>query len=438
LAALLHRLSAQPIEIILCDKSGRFGAGPAYSTPFSYHLLNVRAQDMSAFEDIPTHFTDWLNANPETHKHFDTKMPIAVQFAPRCLYHDYLQYLLNTLKSDKSGKLKIIFETVEVTDVETTSDHVEIVFRDQRRIKVDKVVLAIGNNPPSRFPFPVDADIQCIHNPWDYQAVNHIPKQDPVLIVGTGLSMIDAVLSLYHQQHQGMIYAVSRHGLLPLPHADISPLYPLDKAVLATGLPGLTKQLRLTCKTHMATDGDWRSVVNALRLHIPHIWENFNVKDKKRFLRHLLPYWNIHRHRVHTTIMDLLSHLINQQQFKVLSGRVVEAKQGAAKIKLRHQHQATEVPARWLINCMGPAQYMGPEQQPLLNTLIKRQLVTIDTLGLGFVIDSSCALKDASGKASNICYAAGAPTKGALWEIGAVPEIRRQIFDLAGHLLAKR
>jgi uncharacterized NAD(P)/FAD-binding protein YdhS len=438
IAAVLHKLSQRPIEIIICEKSGHFGAGPAYSTPFFHHLLNVRAQDMSAFQDDPTHFTNWLSHHADKDKYFDSHIPLGEQFAPRQLYHQYLQSLLETLQAGQSKKFKLILEPVEVVDIDLLSDGGMLIFQDGRKAQIDKVILALGNNPPTVFPFPVSADIQCINNPWDYTAVANIASSDPVLIVGTGLSMIDAVLTLYHQRHQGMIYAVSRHGLLPLPHADIKPGYPLTTSSLSSDIRHLTTSLRAICQSHVEEGGDWRSVVNTLRLHIPKIWEKASVKDKKRFLRHVLPYWNIHRHRVHTVIMDLLSALSAQRQLKIMSGYVVRAKQGLAKIKLRHSQEITDIPVKWLINCMGPVQQLKATSQPLLGAILKRKVATIDTLQLGLSVNSLGALKDDSGHPSTILYALGAPTKGTLWEINAVPDIRSQIFDLARHLLAMR
>lgn len=428
LAAVLRRLSAGPIEVVLCDKSGSFGAGPAYSTPFDYHLLNVRAQDMSAFEDKPAHFTDWVTANPDRLSYFDQHKPLGEQFAPRKLYYDYLQWLIKDLCSDHA-LFKITFESAEVIDVEARERGALLVFSDQRRIPVDKVILAMGNHLPASFPFPLADDIQRIANPWDYQAVNDIPKDAPVLIIGTGLSMIDAVLTLHHQQHKGAIYAVSRHGLLPLPHADNRPAHPLDAVTGEQSLRVLTAYLRRVSESHSQEGGDWRSIINSVRTRIPDIWQKMSLVDKKRFLRHMVSYWNIHRHRVHTTIMDLLTQMSEQGQLVVMSGRVQSVQSGLANIQLRHGRGVKQVPVKWVINCMGPTQTFSADTSPLVKALLRRDMVSLDALQLGLNI---------SPLAAETMYALGAPTKGATWEIGAVPELRRQIFALARHLLARR
>ena len=45
-----------------------------------------------------------------------------------------------------------------------------------------------------------------------------------MVIIGTGLSMVDQALSLLNKGHRGPILAYSRRGLLPLPHAASKPL----------------------------------------------------------------------------------------------------------------------------------------------------------------------------------------------------------------------
>jgi uncharacterized NAD(P)/FAD-binding protein YdhS len=431
LAAQLQRLSPDPIDIILCDKSGRFGAGPAYSTPFLHHLLNVRVQDMSAFEDDLDHFSHWLSKQKDKHVHLDAKVPLSQQFVPRNFYYDYLQDLIKSMPS-------ATFVAAEVVDIELKDKQLSLLLHGQRRIDVDKVVLALGNPPPVSFPFPVSDDIHCIHHPWDYTAVNSIGKHDPVLIVGSGLSMIDAVLTLHHQQHCGPINVVSRHGLLPLPHADSRSVNFFDAKQMSSTLRGLAKQIRLVSKSHMQEGGDWRSVMNALRSLTPSLWGELSLGDKKRFLRHVLPYWNVHRHRVHTAIMEKLDQLSRDGQLNVYGARVLEVAAGKAKISQRHVRQVADIPVTWLVNCMGPAQYMQAGHQPLLAALLDRQVVKLDPLKLGFAIAPSCALIDSQGVVSERLYALGASTKGELWEINAVPDLRRQIFALSRHLLAMK
>jgi uncharacterized NAD(P)/FAD-binding protein YdhS len=433
-AATLHKLSPRPVDITLFDKTGCFGVGDAYRTPFPFHLLNVRARDMSAFEDDPRHFVNWLTAHHSSSEQINNVIPLADQFVSRPLYANYLRDLLAELQGEPRSRLKLHLESMEVVDVVLAGDKAQLILQDGRDVWVDKVILALGNNPPMPLPFPVSDDVHCITNPWDYVAPKHIPSDDPVLIVGTGLSMIDTVLTLQSQQHQGKIYAVSRRGLLPLPHAEIKQPYQLTQADLPHNLLLLTKYLRTKSHLHNKEGGDWRAIVNELRAHLPALWEKSSLLDKKRFIRHLLPYWNIHRHRVQPGILDLLHDLAAKQQFQLLGGRVLKVEKGLASIRLRHQQAVSTFPVKWIVNCLGPAMTVIDTPQTLVRALLKRHLASLDVLNLGLTVSSSGALKDAHGQVSSVLYTLGSMRRGASWESIAVPEIRKQCFTLATQL----
>ncbi len=429
LLAAISRLAKNPVEIIVFEKTGHFALGEAYKTPYYYHLLNVRAKDMRALEDEPNHFLQWLQRHPSINAYSDPAVPLAEQFMPRKLYGEYLT---DILKQSQLGKVHVTLATAEVVDVipNAAQDQAVIILQDGQQYSVDQVVLAMGNPSPAAFPFPVQA-LHNIAHPWDYTAPTSIPKHDSVLIVGTGLSMIDAVLTLHHHGHQGMIYGLSRHGLLPLRHADYSAPFELDKNLSTT----LTDLSRYVCaeSRHLKTQGaDWRSVMNAIRPQVVKLWQAMTVKDKKRFVRHLLPYWNIHRHRVHTGIADLLAQMESAKQLHIMAGRVLKVEGDKVVIKLRGQDHTLQLNAQWLINCMGPS--MHPVSQPLLAALLKRGLATLDESKLGLALCRNGRLIDEKGNISSILCAIGPLRRATEWETSAVPEIRKQCFDLANYL----
>jgi uncharacterized NAD(P)/FAD-binding protein YdhS len=427
LAAALHRYAHHPLEIHLFEKTGQFGAGDAYRTPFSYHLLNARANDMSALEDDARHFVDWLQQHAATK--LDIDQPIARQFVPRVLYHQYLQTLLKNIYGDV--RLHLIPE--EVVDLELVGSKVMLTLKNQQSMLVDKVVLALGNNPPSKLPFPVSADINSIENPWNYTALNNIPADQPVMIIGTGLSMVDAILTLRHQQHRGKITAVSRHGLLPLPHSEHCAPVAMGVETLPRNVPDMMKVVRSAARELMRQGGDWRGIINAVRPQLGDIWQRSSEYDKKQFLRHVLPYWNIHRHRVHQKLHDLLTTMRNDGGLEVLAGRIKSASGGEVRVQLRQSHRECSLPVKHIINCMGSS--FQPAEQPLLQALLQRQLIQFDALRLGIDATAACELKMPTGEISSSCYVLGPPMRGEVWECIAVPEIRKQCKLLARALL---
>lgn len=427
LAANLVRYQQHRLEISLIDKRAVFGLGEAYSTPYPYHLLNVRAHDMSAFEESPDHFVEWLQTILYPQDQLDINLPLPKRFVPRMMYGKYVQNLIHEVAD------QVTLIANEVIDIDPQQNAVALTLRDGQQIQADKVALALGNGVQGNFPFPVSG-VKCINNPWDFSAPTQIPTDDTVLIIGTGLSMIDVMLTLRNQNHRGKIYALSRHGLLPLPHTE-NHIADFDLAItMHETIAALTKKIRTLAKTHRQAGGDWRSIVQALRPLIPSIWSQATIQDKKRFIRHVLPYWSVHRHRVHQKLAAMLQEMMTQGQLEIIAGRVLEIDNGIAKIKLRHVDGVRNLPTQWVINCMGPSQMLSGKQQPLIAALERRGLVSFDELNLGFSISPSGNIIEKSGKPSPFLYALGPPTKGMAWETIAVPEIRKQCLTIARHI----
>lgn len=438
LVAALKRYADQPLSIYLYEKTNNFGAGDAYRTPYPYHLLNARVHDMSALEDDSDHFLDWLNQHPETKQYLELDEPLAKQFVPRILYHQYLQAILADVQSVGASLVSLQTVPAEVTKIVPTGDGVTVTLADGATSMVDDVVLALGNNPPGDFPFAVPAEVSEINNPWDYTALKDIPADEPVMIVGTGLSMVDAVMTLYQQHHKGKIYAVSRRGLIPLPHTDSKAPCHLDCASLPTDMLPLTKVVREACATLDHQGGDWRNVINHMRHSLEELWLRLDLKAKKQFLRHVLPYWNIHRHRVHEKLYNLLVQLQQQAQLQVLAGRVQGFNGETVCVRQRKTHAELNFPVKHIINCMGSSFDYALNKQPLLADLYQHDLISLDELRLGLAVNDDYQLITKSGQPLESFYTLGPPMRGELWECIAVPEIRKQCKRLAGKILAKQ
>lgn len=433
LLAALHKLN-QPVHISLIGNAAQFGLGEAYSTPFFYHLLNVRAQDMSLYADEPTHFVDWLSQCSQAKDILDPNIPYHHQFVSRKLYGEYLQDLLSTITNEANHPTKISLEKSEVVDVWQDGEQIIVLLQEGRKLNFDKVIFALGNLTQAQFPFPIADDMQCIHHAWDYKAPATIPADDPVLIVGTGLSMIDTVLTLYHHQHRGKIYAVSRRGLLPLAHAEEKfPRVELPE-MDETNLREILKQVRHFSENHPLTQGSWRAVIDTLRWQMPALWQKMSVSARKQFLRHLLSYWNIHRHRVPLHVLNLLKQMQKTQQLDIKSGRIQKAVNNQVTLRVAAQEELVHLPVKWLINCTGPALNFARAAPPFIQKILQRGLVTLDPLHLGLDVAPNSAIKTPTGISKKL-FALGPPVRGIFWECTAVPDIRLQSWHLAKTLL---
>jgi uncharacterized NAD(P)/FAD-binding protein YdhS len=435
---LLHRCPPA-IRITLIERHRQFGLGQAYATPNPNHLLNVPAGRMSAFHDRPSHFLDWLQAQPAEALMGVT--PAAGTFVPRELYGAYVRSLLNDemRRTELRDRLELV--RGEVLGLDRSGHPLVLQLDRDRTITADLAVLAVGNVPPEPMPVADSSfyDTRLYRpDPWAADALTGLDAATPVLLVGTGLTMVDAVVSLLDQGHTGPIHAVSRRGLLPRRHAAAPPGPAGEALPFPTGVRALTRFLRTESRRAQDAGGSWHGVVDALRPFTVDIWQAMPVNDKRRFLRHLRPWWDVHRHRMPGSVADRIEAARTSGQLTVRPGRIrAYAPDGdsvLAQIQVRGQAAPTALRVGRVVNCAGPGADYDRIAHPLVRRLLDDGTVQPDPLRLGLAVTGTCALINRSGEISRRLFAVGPVTKGTFWEMTAVPDIRRQCELLAQHL----
>ncbi len=438
----LHLLRRCPAttRVLLIERGPRHGAGLAYGTLNPAHLLNVPAAKMSAFPDRPLHFLQWLQQRPAA----DTggEAPGPGTFAPRALYGAYLRSLLYDALQDPAQRNRLVLVRDEVTGLELDAPTTCLRCAHGQPVQADLVVLATGNLPPC--PIPVgDGSFFTTrfyrHDPWASDALADLAADAPVLLLGTGLSMVDATIALLEQGHRGPIQTVSRRGLLPYRHVSVPPPPPVA-ATYPTRLTALTRHIRGQARSAAAAGSDWRAVVDAIRPFTADLWQALSVAERNRFLRHLRPWWDIHRHRMAGAIADRIDAARASGQLRVHAGRLqafaIEQDTVLATIRPRGGGAPVTLSASRVINCTGPGIECGRLTDPLLLTLLRDGAVRPDPLGLGLDVALSGAVRAADGSLSRRVFAIGPLTRAAFWEMTAVPDIRGQCETLAQRLSA--
>lgn len=419
LAANISKLSSGAI-IQIMESSGDFGSGVAYSTDDPQHLLNVRAYNMSAFADRPDDFLNWLQSN---HPQLDYKK---TDFVPRRLYRHYLNNILNELLDNP----KITLHHDQAIAVRQRHNNMETTTSLNDHIYSDAVILATGNEA-----FAV-SDSQHIIDPWTKHEAYTPAKNDPIIILGTGLTMIDSVITLLNQGHTGSIYALSRRGLLPQTHQPC-PAIALEKSDFSPekGLVALFRQIRELIKEH---NGDWRGVIDGMRPYNAQLWCALSLTDKKRFLRHLRPWWDTYRHRMAPAIADQIHKAITSGQLKVIAGHITNMVEldGAVTVQYeaRQTHNSHSLTAPLLIDCRGGNIKLSGSKNPVIQSLLAQRIGKPDALDLGFDVDENLQLISSDGAAQAPVFAIGPVTKGIYWEVTAIPDIRNEALRLARHL----
>jgi uncharacterized NAD(P)/FAD-binding protein YdhS len=415
-AMLAARLAEAGVRSVLIDRTGAFGPGLAYSTPFEGHLLNVRANRMSAVEGAPDDFADWLKdsagwrADPEG-------------FAPRRFYGEYLQHRLNTVRLAHPDRIQLV--TGEAAAVE--DDGVRL--GDGTRIAAETVVLATG------YPAPRTAagrSRRVISDPWGAGALDKIGPDDAVVIVGSGLTMIDMVLWLDAHGRTGPIRVLSRRGLTPRAHGQHHDTpRPPTEAMLA-GPPSK----RLAEARRLAAGGDWRGMMEGLRPVTARLWSEADTQTRGRWLRHLRPWWDVHRHRVPPEVAATMERLESAGRLVVAAGRIerIDVDDEGVAVHRRPRDGATEPPivGDWLIDCTGPGH--DPAKDPLTGPLIAAGRARLEALGIGLDVAEDGRAIGADGTPDPRLFVLGPPARAAYWETTAVPDIRKRIETLTAAL----
>jgi uncharacterized NAD(P)/FAD-binding protein YdhS len=428
LAARLLRMSGSSVPVFLIERSARPGRGVAFSTECTEHLLNVRARNMSAFPDDPEHFLEWVRLNHDPSVSPD-------DYLPRPLYGQYVASVLQ----QEIERHHCHFEHVqdEAVSIARIGETAEIRLRSGRTLFADKVVIALGNLPPGdpRLPGRTPHSLRYVSNPWKASALGDVAQDTSVLLVGSGLTSVDVAINLRRHGFQGTIHILSRRGLLPQTHKATVTWTPFWDDQSPRTVRGLLRLIRTQVEVAEKAGSGWRAVIDSLRPFTQEIWRSLSFKERRRFLRHVRPYWDVHRHRIAPAIGARIASEIQDGQIEIHAGRVkayAEDIDGAeVTYRDRESGQLERLRVDRVINCTGPEGDCRKVDDPLLTDLMRQKLARPDPLFLGLDVSADGALIDAHGCVSDLLYAIGPVRKGSLWETIAVPELRVQVSELS-------
>lgn len=412
-AMLAARLAEQGMASILINRTRDFGLGVAYSTPFDGHLLNVRSGRMSALAEQADHFVRWLAvhhpalADPEG-------------FAPRRLYGLYVRERLETVEITWPGRIRRVVGEVAAIEADGVS------LADGTRLTTRSVVLATGN--PSPRTAEGGRSPRILPDPWAPGALDPIGAHDDILIVGTGLTMVDMVLRLEAGGWRGRATALSRRGLMPRAHGERpDPAIGPTPTLLSAPLSRRLGEARRLARAH-----GWREVMEGLRPITASLWAAADLATRRRIVRHLRPYWDVHRHRLAPRVAAVMDRLVAERRLGVVAGRVraISADEHTVRLDWQPRHGQTRPPlaAPWLIDCTGPGH--APDADPLTGPLLASGRARLDPLGLGLDLDAEGRVLSADGRPDPALFVLGPPARAAFWETIAVPDIRKRIEDV--------
>ena len=325
LAIELLREGPSPADILLFDQSATFGPGVAFAARHDRLLLNTRVANMSALATDPTHFLRWLWAHDLPEHPAAEIPPSGHAFVARGVYGRYLSDLLGEAEAAAPHDVSLRRIGRRVVGVAERDGVLWLKLSDDSTAVADVAVLCVGNLPPRLPQAPgVETcdDARLIANPWDEASVARIQPSDAVLVLGSGLTMVDVAILLADRGHRGPILALSRHGLLPTEHAPTRRAPPSDGLDRPPTARGLLRQIRLEIACAERAGSGWRAVLDAWRNRVPLLWHRLPMVERRRFLRHLRPLWDVHRHRMAPEIAAQIWAMQANGQLEIRAGTI--------------------------------------------------------------------------------------------------------------------
>ncbi len=448
-----------PLEIYLVERQTDLCKGVAYGTTSPHHPLNVRAERMGAFTNDPGNFYTWLKTHQDVWRKLDPSFSslniTADSYLPRKLYAAYLQDIFHqALVAAKQKNIRCTILHDEAIDARLTEEkQIEVFFSKRAPLCVDDLVLATGIPTNQKFSFE---NPELLANPcyipdiWGPAAESRLKdlcegkygEAKKVVIIGSGLTAMDALATLYSLNYQGTLHLISKNGALPQPHSkDLLPFIPHFKIEeIPKTTSGLFKLFKSHLKQSKTAGLDWRQLIDALRPYTQTIWQSLPVPAKKQFMRHVFSLWNKHRHRISSEEGSLeVVEFYKRKQTLTLSAGIIDHVLSLpnGKLKVVYQSKGTRVSnqleADCVINCSGPTYQIAYHSDPLIQNLLQKQLIVPDEMGLGLKLIQKEML---AGKGEGRIYALGALLFGERFETTAVPEIRQQAYSIAETILS--
>lgn len=418
------------VDVCLVGAPGNFGGGIAYGDARGEHLLNARAGQLGATAGKPAGFARWLNLSEQARD----------AFLPRAAYGEYLLERLHEAESISTNLTTLEHEVVEIDRLPGRGFRVHL--DDGDLFESDCVVLAVGALPPQRLPGVgprLARDPRYVASPWEAGELERIHRDARLLVVGTGLTMVDIVATLNRRGHRGPVVALSRHGLLPQAHTEVAAdpveLPPrLLRTLHESDLHALTAAVR---RLSRCVD-DWRVVVDALRPELQDFWRGLSPMQRARFLRHVRPYWESHRHRMAPKVAAEIDDARASGRLQVVAGRLLRAgiaDQGLhALIRRRGRVEAERHEFDVLVRATGLDTDITRTTHPLVQHLVASGTILPDELGLGMRVSRDSEVLDAQWQPVDGLYCIGALARGECWEMTAINELRSAIYRLARRL----
>lgn len=430
--ACLTRIKT-PFRLVMIEPNSALGRGVAYGSHHPLHLLNVRTRDLSIRAGQPGDFLNWaFRQLDQGENHAGLHDGLAHTFLPRQLFGEYVrQRLFETVAQRPDVAFSVVNAAATSCTASGGTFHIETGGSGTVTANVVFLGTAYGLAP---------ASTKGALNPFDLMPGERLARASSIALIGSGLTMVDVLLGARRDGFRGKALVISRRGQLPRPHA------PKGVVPRQIGLPRskrvslLAAAIRISCEMAEENGTPWQAIINGLRPSLQDIWQGLAPEEQARFLRHLRPFWDAHRHRLPMEVHGRLMAEFSEGRAELLRGHVAEVTRGGDRFTLKILRGSSgHFPARrpelvetdLAFDCSG---FKPDLDQPLIESLFGQSLACPDPHRLGLVVERNGQVLGKSGKPTEGLFAIGPLCQGTLWEITAVPEIVVQADQAAQSL----
>lgn len=412
-----------------------FGHGAAFSTVHPDFRLNVRAQIMQMRPAQPDDFLQWATHNisdPEAHR------PEGA-FYRRVDFARYLDEQINGL----AGIDEVRFVSHKVVSFHYDQKQAlwQLILDNQQALWAQTIILATGN-PEPEWPCQMDEGCrkdmsdQLISAPWSGEWLSEIRPEQKIVLVGGGLTAMDAIYALGKAEHHSKISIITPPGILPPAQTDWQPDEAINWPEDITSASGFLNFMNSKLKQNTRyswSDPVWQSRFEALRVNLNPAWRRLADTQKRRLIRHLGSSWSLARYRAAPQTSEMVSQLATAGQLSIYTGRAEAILSTSDKKQLLVRlSDSLVLDADIVVNCTG----MGRDQ--LLMKMFAKNILQADAFERGPRLTNNLALRFASGQVCPSGYAFGAMSAGSEGDVVGAATIARQAAVLARHISAAK
>lgn len=429
LAAQLVQQGVLPARTVLLDPQLDGAPGRAWTDPAGLWSANVPAGNLSAWPDDPAHFLRWWAALRGV-----SETDLSGAFAPRALYGRYLAGQLQQALSQVPAGRELQLRPQAVRDLRMDGGGWRLQLDDGAALQARQVVLACGFGAGGL----AAPGLRNCGDALDPQLMAGLSPAARIMLVGSGLTAVDALQQLAMADHRGPLLLLSRHDLLPSAHAEVAaPRRAWAREELGKDVRSAVRAVRAALAEVQRQGGDWRSVIDGLRPHNNALWHSWDGVQRGRFVRHLRAWWDVHRHRAVGDVLAQIHEYLATHDVQRQAGFLEAVEPVADGLLARWRERGSATVHSRCFDVVLDATGKNPLRTPLVAQLLRDGLLSADRLRLGLCCDSQGVPLDPQGRHLHGLYLLGPLLQARDWESTAIPELRVQAAALAAQLGAR-